>query len=995
MKAVTYSQDPGTLFPIGTTVVTATATDPAGNSDVCTFNVTVTDDGDPVITCPANQTRSNDDGVCTYTAVGLEFNPTSFYDNCSSSTISNDLNGSPTLAGYVFLLGTTTVTWTVTDTAGNTAACSFTVTVNDDEGPTVTCPADITQEADEGECYATISELGNPVTGDNCGVASVTNDAPVDDHYPVGPNIVTWTIEDESGNTTTCEQTITVTDDEPPTIIDCPEDITVYTGPGSTICGQVATWVGPTAVDNCPGAVSLTSSHPPGSTFPVGTTTVTYTATDISGNQSFCYFDVTVIDNTPPDFTKPLDLTIYVNALCGYNAGTGITGDATGEYDNCLPIGEATYTDSVVSVTCPPIFLIYRKWSLTDIHGNTTIKTQLITVADILPPNYNEPFPPNISIQCHITADPLITGEPSAYDNCGGPVILTYSDDTIGLPCPTEYNIHRTWSATDCSGNTRTNSHYIFVRDDIAPTILSIDHDTVLCPADIPPPDISVIHAVDNCAFDSVIFQNEIPFGLDDVPGYCPDSVHRIYRVKDECGNFYDAVQRIIVLSQCDCSPCADTLSFYMVDMYGDPYADTTLYDVERLDKCCDATKDYCVAFNIRLDDDAVGVQITIDGSSPSPHDWRIDCEEVEIIGDIICIPGGIFHLFTYCKPGGNKNDFRFQSIAAVVAVGELTTRVSCNTELFVEGILTDPVWTSVYPDDVGDYDFYLSCTNCPNPIFTPDEFSPPEIQYQVCAGIAAGPCNESGFGCDTIIIHVLDSIHIEFDVDPDAYCYDDIPEICATVFPEGTYSYAWYDHYDSTGTLVGTEPCYQPVLPGPYSLVVKSLLEDVLCSSYLFNFDVAPDNDPPIVHPPEPDSLILACADPNNPQLIQDWLATAWAEDLDGNPPNPYVYHDYTGISEFCNSVVTVTFTAEDFCENIGTATCVIKIVDNQPPTITCPPDIIVEADPVTCEVEDPVIGTAIASDLCPGTVLVTNDAPDVFPRALPGSPGLLPMPA
>ncbi|MCA9313232.1 HYR domain-containing protein, partial [Candidatus Saccharibacteria bacterium] len=57
---VTYSQDPGTSFPLGATTVTATATDPSGNTDECTFTVTVVDNEAPVITCAPNGTRDTD-----------------------------------------------------------------------------------------------------------------------------------------------------------------------------------------------------------------------------------------------------------------------------------------------------------------------------------------------------------------------------------------------------------------------------------------------------------------------------------------------------------------------------------------------------------------------------------------------------------------------------------------------------------------------------------------------------------------------------------------------------------------------------------------------------------------------------------------------------------------------------------------------------------------------------------------------------------------------
>lgn len=946
------------------------------------ISVTIGDFQDPVITCPAPSNPYNTDpGECNAT---LSF-AASATDNCDADvvieyTIDGDIIAFP----FDFLPGTTTVVAIARDDASppNEDTCSFQVIVVDDEPPGMTCPPNISQTAGTGVCYAVITDLGSPVVSDNCtatGDLLVSNNAPADDQYPVGINSVIWTVEDESGNISTCEQTIIVTDTISPVILNCPADLTVYTGPGRLTCNQVASWTPPSASDNC-GDVSLISDYDPGDLFPVGITTVTYIATDSSGNQAVCEFAVQVIDNTVPTFTRPGDITIYVNSSCNFNSSVSITGDVTNEFDNCTPTGlQAIYTDDSVAGPCYGNWVVYRTWTLTDLYGNITSKVQTITVMDNILPVLT--VPPTKIIECDESSNPSNTGQATATDNCGEIDTITYTDVIIPLSCPSEHNIVRTWKARDCSGNEKTGNQLIMVRDETNPYIVFIAHDTVLCPADVPGPDPSVIFAQDNCGdIDSIIFITEIPYGLEGQPGYCPDSIHRIYRITDLCGNAILATQRIIILDECDCSPCADTLSFHVVDLDGQPNGDTTLYDVQRFDKCCNATSEYCASFNVRLDEDAVGVIITVDGAAPSPHDWKIDCDDVEIHGDTICMPGGDFHLFTYCKPGHNENDFRFQSIGGVILAGEITTRVNCETQLQVEGIDTLLEWNSVYPGYYGQYNLYLSCTNCPNPIFTPDTLSPPEIHYKVCGGINSGSCDDTGASCDTLVVHVLDSIYIVFNVDPASYCHDEIPLICATVYPEDTYTYKWYEGYDSAGVVLGTAPCFLPPDPGAYSLVVKSTGVEIPCSIYLYNFDVAPDNDPPIVYPPG--DLFLECGDPLNQQLIIDWLALAYA--IDDHTPDLYVENNFNGISEFCNSVVEVLFWATDSCENTGTATASITILDTQPPSIVCPEDITIQVDPVNCDVEDPDIGWAEATDGCPGPIDISNDAPPAFPPGI-----------
>src|SRR5690606_12864058 len=124
----------GVEFNLGETTVNWTVTDNTGNTNSCSFTVTVEDNIAPEITCTANQEVdvTND---CIYTQSGTSWDAIAT-DNCSLSSVTYELAGATTgngtsLDGVEFNLGETTVTWTVTDGNGNTAACSFTVTVED------------------------------------------------------------------------------------------------------------------------------------------------------------------------------------------------------------------------------------------------------------------------------------------------------------------------------------------------------------------------------------------------------------------------------------------------------------------------------------------------------------------------------------------------------------------------------------------------------------------------------------------------------------------------------------------------------------------------------------------------------------------------------------------------------------------------------------------------------------------------------------------------
>ncbi|MGB6034949.1 MAG: HYR domain-containing protein, partial [Cryomorphaceae bacterium] len=148
---VTQTDGPvsGSTFPVGVTDIEFTATDASGNTSVCSFTVTVTEDTDPEITCPSDITVSNDPGDC---GAIVNYTPPEGTDGCSVPTTSQTAGlGS----GAFFPVGATTETYEVIDESGNTATCSFTVTVEDTEAPVVDCPPNIELSADAGLCETT------------------------------------------------------------------------------------------------------------------------------------------------------------------------------------------------------------------------------------------------------------------------------------------------------------------------------------------------------------------------------------------------------------------------------------------------------------------------------------------------------------------------------------------------------------------------------------------------------------------------------------------------------------------------------------------------------------------------------------------------------------------------------------------------------------------------------------------------------------------------
>ncbi|MFN8395879.1 MAG: HYR domain-containing protein [Bacteroidia bacterium] len=201
----TMGMSSGDAFPAGVTTNTFVVTDISGNTASCSFNVTVVDAQSPTLACPPNVYSTGSQGVCGGI---VTFNSPVSTDNCPGAIITQN-TGNP--SGSVFLLGTTTNLYTVTDISGNTGTCSFTITVTDGVPPNITCPANIVQNSAPGTCYATIS-FPSPVATDNCtNVTTAHLSGPNSGSiFHIGITNEVYRATDAAGNSSTCSFTITV-----------------------------------------------------------------------------------------------------------------------------------------------------------------------------------------------------------------------------------------------------------------------------------------------------------------------------------------------------------------------------------------------------------------------------------------------------------------------------------------------------------------------------------------------------------------------------------------------------------------------------------------------------------------------------------------------------------------------------------------------------------------------------------------------------------------
>jgi hypothetical protein len=265
----------GSTFPIGVTPVSCTATDFLGQPATGGFTVTVTNTP-PEVSVPADLTvaaTSPAGAQVTFTATATDAEEGAITPVCEP------------VSGSTFPIGSTTVTCTATDFAGLSGSASFSVTVFN-TSPVISVPADLSVPA--------TSAAGAPVTftatGSDAedGPLTPTCEPPSGSTFPIGRTSVTCTVTDAAGDSASGSFRVTVTNTAP--TVSVPADVTVE---ATSAAGAVVTFDA-TATDAEEGAITPVCVPASGSAFPIGTTTVTCTATDFAGLSGAASFSVTV-----------------------------------------------------------------------------------------------------------------------------------------------------------------------------------------------------------------------------------------------------------------------------------------------------------------------------------------------------------------------------------------------------------------------------------------------------------------------------------------------------------------------------------------------------------------------------------------------------------------------------------------------------------------------------------------------------------------------------
>ena len=366
-----FTQSEFDCSDVGDVNVTLNLLDYGYNYDGCTKTVTVVDDTAPIATCQNVTITLDDEGDASISEEDVDDNSS---DACGLATVSvskTDFDCDD--------LGTNSVTLTVVDVNGNTSTCTATVTVIDNEAPMANCE-DINVELDvNGQASITADEID----GGSSDVCGFTLDLDINsfDCSHVGVNTVALTVEDASGNISSCTANVFVADNEAP-VANCKYAEIYFDESGNAF---------PTVddIDNGSSDACGIAAYEIHDVYDVGLATyscgsyhlqsVNLTVTDVNGNSSTCNTAIQLIDNTPPTIYC-FDNVVQIGSDASYSLLKKDVYDSASSFDNCtissVSFAAATYTCNDIGAT----FAV--EVTVTDESGNISTCTSNISVEE-------------------------------------------------------------------------------------------------------------------------------------------------------------------------------------------------------------------------------------------------------------------------------------------------------------------------------------------------------------------------------------------------------------------------------------------------------------------------------------------------------------------------------------------------------------------------------------------------------------------------------------
>lgn len=439
-----------TCSGIGLNVVLVTVFDASGNSDNCNANVTVEDNLAPNPLCQ-NVTMYLD--VSGNASVSESDIDNGSIDNCA---VSNLLVTPNTFSCAD--VGANTVNLLVTDVNGNQSSCSATVSVEDTISPTANCQDILVQLDANGTASVTAAQIDNGSV-DNCSAVTIDVTPNSFDCTVASPAQVTLSVTDAFGNVSTCQSTVSLEENTPPTAV-CQDIIVQLDATGNT--SILPSEVDGGSFDNC-GGISLSVNPSTFGCSDIGQNTVTLTVEDANALTDSCEALVTVQENINPTAVCQ-DATVYLDAAGMVSILPSLIDG--GSTDNCAVDSLAV---SPSSFDCANIGSSQVQLTVFDVSENSDNCTATITVQDTISPNA---VCQDISVSLDATGNASIIPlqvDNGSSDACG---IANLILDVSTFDCNSLSPAFVELTAEDGSGNTSICSAQITIIDDVAPNAI-------------------------------------------------------------------------------------------------------------------------------------------------------------------------------------------------------------------------------------------------------------------------------------------------------------------------------------------------------------------------------------------------------------------------------------------------------------------------------------------------------------------------------------------
>jgi len=434
----------------------------------------------------------------------------------------------------------------------------------------------------------------------------------------------TWTATDACGLTTTCVQTITITNSAP--VLNCEGldiEIACTDARGENDLPR------PTVTDDCTDAAAITLTFVDDESGLAdcgdsGVMTRTWTATDACGLTTTCVQTITITNSAPVLDCDNLAVTVACDAPRGENDLPRPT--ATDDCTDATAITLTFVDDESGLANCGQEGTIVRTWTATDACGLTTTCEQIITVTNAAPVLACEGL--DVTVSCSDSTDPSATGTPTVTDDCtdANQITLTSADDTSNLSeCGDDGFILRTWTATDACGATSTCVQTITVTNS-APELICDNLDiTIECDADINPannPALSTPTVTDDCTPTTEItldFVDEVQAGSIECNGN-RRTILRTWTATDACGLTATCVQTIQIDDRTN--PVITCPADVAIECDEDLENNPNLIPATATDNCTDAAN-----INLTFVDDLSGLTLCGGNAGQIIRTWTAEDE--------------------------------------------------------------------------------------------------------------------------------------------------------------------------------------------------------------------------------------------------------------------------------------------------------------------------------------------------------------------------------